>query len=119
MHVEARRERLRAICLSWPEATCRDGQHLKFEVRGRSFAYYLNDHHGDGKIVVECRVGPGENDMLARAEPDRYYIPSYLGPRGWVALRLDLPEVDWGEVTALAKGSYKLMAPKRLAAQVQ
>jgi predicted DNA-binding protein (MmcQ/YjbR family) len=84
-------------------------------VRGRTFGYYLNDHHGDGIVAFSCKVGPGENDLLARLHPERFYIPSYLGPRGWVALRLDPAEVDWGEVADLVTGSYRLVAPKRLA----
>ena len=112
---DARRARLRALCLAMPEATCRGGQHLRFEVRGRTFGYYLDDHHGDGITAFSGKVGPGENDLLARLHPGRFYIPSYTGPRGWVALRLDLRELDWGELAELVATSYRLVAPKRLA----
>jgi phosphoribosylglycinamide formyltransferase-1 len=50
--------------------------------------------------------------------PDRFYIPAYLGPKGWVALRLDRGEIDWDEVAELVSGSYRLIAPQRLAAQI-
>jgi predicted DNA-binding protein (MmcQ/YjbR family) len=114
---DARRAELRALCLALPEATCRDGQHLRFDVRGRAFGYYLNDHHGDGLVAFSCKVGPGENDLLARLHPERFYVPSYVGPRGWVALRLDLPELDWDEVAGLVATSYRLVAPRSLAAR--
>jgi predicted DNA-binding protein (MmcQ/YjbR family) len=113
--MRARRDELHAICLALPEASCRDGQHLRLTVRGRTFGYYLNDHHGDGIVAFSAKVGPGENDLLARLLPTRFYIPPYLGPRGWVALRLDLPEIDWDEVAELVLTSYRLVAPKSLA----
>jgi phosphoribosylglycinamide formyltransferase-1 len=57
--------------------------------------------------------------VLAAAQPERFYIPAYLGSRGWVGLRLDTSEIDWEEVTELVSGSYRLVAPKRLAALVK
>ena len=102
--------------MALPEAR-RDynGQHAGFQVRKKTFAYFLNDHHGDGMVAVTCKVLPGDNDALVKASPERFYIPAYLGPRGWVALRLDLGEIDWEEVGELVRGSYRLIAPKRLA----
>ena len=108
------------ICLALPEAT-RDynGQHAGFHVRARSFAYFLNDHHGDGIVGVNCKVLTGDNKVLAAAQPERFYIPAYVGSKGWVGLRLDTGEIDWEEVTELVSGSYRLVAPKRLAALVK
>ena len=88
-------------------------------MRKKTFAYFLNDHHGDGIVAVTCKVAPGDHTALASAQPDRFYIPAYIGPRGWVALRLDRGEVDWDEVTELVKDSYRRVAPKKLAAMVQ
>jgi hypothetical protein len=110
---------LTRICLALPEATRQDhGQHADFQVRGRKFAYYLVDHHGDGIVAVCCRAAPGVNEILIASDPGRYYMPSYIGPRGWVALRLDLDTIDWTEVAELVTDSYRLAAPKRLAALV-
>jgi hypothetical protein len=94
------------------------GSHAQFLVRKKTFAYFLDNHHGDGIVAVTCRVLTGENTALAKAQPDRYYLPAYIGPRGWVALRLDLGKVDWDEVRELLLASYLLTAPKRLAALV-
>jgi predicted DNA-binding protein (MmcQ/YjbR family) len=110
--------RLTKICLALPEAT-RDynGRHAGFQVRKRTFAYFLNDHHGDGIVAVTCKVLPGDHKVLAASNPDRFYIPAYIGSRGWVALRLDRGEIDWEEVGELVTGSYRLVAPKTLAMQ--
>jgi phosphoribosylglycinamide formyltransferase-1 len=112
--------RLSKICLALPEATRQDsGSHAAFLVGKRTFAYFLNDHHGDGIVSVACKALPGDNTALTKAQPARFYLPAYIGPRGWVALRLDVGEPDWGEVTELVKGSYRLIAPKRLAASIK
>ena len=62
---------------------------------------------------------PGDNSALVAAQPDRFYLPAYIGPRGWVALRLDVGETDWQEVGELIAGSYRLIAPNRLALSIQ
>jgi hypothetical protein len=112
--------RLTKICLALPEAIRQiSGEHAGFLVRKRTFAYFLNSHHGDGIVGVTCKVLPGDNTALVAAQPARFYMPSYIGPKGWVGLRLDLGEVDWDEVTELVVGSYLLVAPKRLAALVE
>src|SRR5580658_1704989 len=112
---EPRLVRLTAICLALPEATreC-SGSHAGFYVRKKTFAYFLNDHHGDGIVSVACKALPGENTALAAAQPARFYLPAYIGPKGWVALRLDAGKVDWEEVADLAAASYRQIAPKSL-----
>jgi predicted DNA-binding protein (MmcQ/YjbR family) len=116
---DRRLTRFTKICLLLPETTREDkGQHAAFLVRKKIFAYYLNDHHGDGIVAVTCKVLPGDNTALSTANPERFYMPAYIGPRGWVALRLDIGEIDWDEVSELAATSYRLVAPKSLAALV-
>lgn len=111
--------RLTRICLALPEAV-RDynGQHAGFLVRKRTFAWFLNDHHGDGIVAITCKVISGDNVALAAASPEKFYVPSYVGPKGWVALRLDRGGVDWDEVAELVTGSYRLVAPKSLSARL-
>ena len=112
--------RLTKICLALPEASRRDsGDHATFLVRKRVFAYFLNNHHGDGIVSVACKALPGDNTELARAQPERFYLPAYVGPRGWVALRLDAGKVDWDEAAELVTGSYRLTAPKTLVAKIR
>ena len=90
------------------------GDHADFRVRGKVFAYFLNNHHGDGIVAVCCKSELGENIDRASRDPERYYLPAYIGPRGWFGLRLDLRHVDWGEVTAIVESSYRLVAPRKL-----
>ncbi len=117
---DRRLARVTKICLALPE-TSRDrhGSHAGFLVRKKTFAYYLDNHHGDGMIAVTCKVLPGDNAVLAAADPHRFYLPAYIGSRGWVALRLDVGAIDWDEVSELIHGSYRIVAPKRLAATVK
>ncbi|HLY17402.1 MAG TPA: MmcQ/YjbR family DNA-binding protein [Bryobacteraceae bacterium] len=113
--------RLTRICLAFPEATRRrlGTRHAGFLVRKKTFAYFLDNHHGDGIAAVNCKVFPGDNAALIAAQPARFYMPAYIGPRGWVGLRLDVGEIDWEEVAELVACSYRLVAPKRLAATVK
>ena len=117
---DPRLTRLTKIVLALPETARKDlGSHAAFLVRKKIFAYFLNDHHGDGIVAVTCKALPGENTALIAAQPKRYYMPAYIGPRGWVALRLDLARIDWDEVRELLLASYLLTAPKKLAAHVK
>ncbi len=104
------------IGLALPEASRElHGSHASFLVRKKPFAYFLNDHHGDGIVGITCKVMPGENNALVAAQPHRFYLPAYLASRGWVALRLDIGRINWTEVRDLLIGSYLLLAPKTLA----
>jgi predicted DNA-binding protein (MmcQ/YjbR family) len=119
MKRDARVERIAEICLALPETTREDvGLNTTFRVRRKPFAYFLNNHHGDGIIRLWCKVLPGDNHALIRSGPQRFYMPAYVGPRGWVGLRLDVGEVDWDEVSEVLRHSYLLIAPKSLSAKV-
>jgi len=111
--------RLTELALALPEARREIyGSHAQFLVRKKTFAYFLDNHHGDGIVAVTCKVLPGDNKALAEAQPKRFYLPAYIGAKGWVALRLDTGKIDWEEVGELLVGSYSLVAPKRLSALV-
>ena len=117
---DRRLTRLTKICLAMPEATLRSmGRHAAFQVRKKIFAYFLDDHHGDGIVGINCKVLPGDNAALIASNPARFYMPAYIGSRGWVGLRLDVDAVDWEEVEELVTHSYRLVAPRRLAAAVR
>ena len=111
---------LTKIALAFPEAKRKIcGSHVQFLVRKKAFAYFLNDHHGDGIVAVTGKVLPGDNKALAEAQPRRFYLPAYIASKGWVALRLDVRKIDWDEVKGLLLSSYVLIAPKRLGQQVK
>ena len=117
---DPRLTRLTEIALALPEASRQVwGSHAQFLVRKKTFAYFLDNHHGDGIVALSCKVMPGENNALAAAQPKRFYLPSYVASRGWVALRLDAGKINWSEVRDLVVGSYLLVAPKTLARIVE
>jgi len=112
---ESQLRRLQEICLRLPDAECRVlGDHADFRVHGKVFAYFLNNHHGDGIVSVCCKSQLGENADRALHDPDNYYLPAYIGPRGWFGFRLDRGPVNWSEVENIVENSYRLAAPKSL-----
>src|SRR5712671_2764467 len=114
---DERLTRFTKICLGFPRAERETmGSHAGFKVKKKTFAYFVNDHHADGIVGVWCKVLPGDNAALIKADPKRFYMPAYVGPRGWVGLRLDVGRVNGGEVGELVKGSYQLISGKTLAA---
>ena len=116
-----RRKRLVKICESFPEVVVEPGGegHFSFRIRKRIFAYYLFDHHGDGMIAFTCKSSLSEQRRLVREDPDSFFVPAYLGSKGWIAIRLDLDEVDWDTVSELARRAYQDIAPRKLAALVE
>lgn len=116
-----RRERLLKICESFPEVVVEvaGDQHLAFRIRKRIFAYYLLDHHGDGIIAFTCKSSVSEQRLLVKDDPESFFVPPYLGSKGWIAIRLDLDEVDWDTVSELARRAYQDVAPRKLAALVE
>src|SRR5215510_11278008 len=115
-----RRERLVKICSALPEVTYETvgDEHISFRVRKKIFAYYLFDHHGDGMIALSCKSSLNEQRRLVRSDSESFFVPAYVGPRGWVAMRLDLDEVDWDTVEELARQAFQLTAPRKLAALI-
>lgn len=113
---DSRLTRVSALALALPEAErALQGPLADFRVRKKVYAYYLDDHHGDGIVCVCCRGELGENvDRVAR-DPDRYTLPAYIHHRGWFGIRLDRQTIDWRDVESAIRLSYLLTAPKTLA----
>ncbi len=112
-------EKLSAICLALPEATCeRDSRHATFRVRKKTFTWFLDNHHSDG-IVAACVKAPkGKQAAVLASDPKRFYLPAYIGARGWMGVRLDTKRVDWKGLGTRVTESYRLAAPKTLAARL-
>jgi hypothetical protein len=111
--------KVRALCLALPETTERlsHGAPTWF-VRGKkTFVMYLDDHHGDGRLALWCAAPPEAQPALVREEPERFFVPPYVGGRGWLGVRLDR-DVDWDEIAGIVKDAYRMVAPKRLVAVV-
>jgi predicted DNA-binding protein (MmcQ/YjbR family) len=115
---EKQLRQLSSLCMAMPEVLRKVfGSHAEFRVRKKVFAYFLNNHHGDGIVSVCFKSELGENVDRATREPRRFYLPAYIGKQGWFALRLDRGRVDWQEVHNLLLRSYALAAPKTLGAR--
>ncbi|HEY3501174.1 MAG TPA: MmcQ/YjbR family DNA-binding protein [Actinocatenispora sp.] len=110
--------RLRAACLALPDATERPshGEPCWF-VRDRKLFVMYADHHHDGRLGFWCAAPPGAQEALVSAEPERFYRPPYVGHRGWLGVRLDVP-VDWAELTEIVTDAYRTVAPKTLVARL-
>ena len=108
-------ERLTAICLALAEATCeRDSRHATYRVKKKAFAYFLDNHHGDG-IIAACVKGDRRaHARVIAAEPTRFFLPPYMGARGYLGIRLDTRPVDWKGVAERVAAAYQGVAPKRL-----
>ena len=112
------RRRLRRLCLALPEAhEVEAWGEPTFRVRNKMFAMYAapNNHHGAGRPAVWCKAAPGNQSLMVRAAPDRFFVPPYVGPSGWIGVWLDR-DPDWTEVRELVCDSYRLTAPRRLEA---
>jgi hypothetical protein len=79
---------------------------------------FHDDHHGDGRLAIWCRAAPGVQAQLVDEEPDRFFVPPYVGPSGWVGVRLD-HDVDWDEVAAIVRDALVLVVPAKVAAALQ
>jgi predicted DNA-binding protein (MmcQ/YjbR family) len=110
--------RISELCLALPEAEREvHGRHADFRVRKKPFAYFLDDHHGDGIVSVCCRSELGENVDRAGRDPERFYLPAYIGKRGWFGIRLDHDRIDWPDVEHAIEHSWRLAASKGLVAR--
>lgn len=108
--------RLRAACLALPETGERLSHGMPaFDVAGKMFAYFWNNHHGDG-LTAACvkTAGRDEQDLLIEAAPELYVWLPYLSPGGWIGLNLAADDLDWSHVEARLLTSWRLAAPKRL-----
>lgn len=108
--------RLRKLCLALPETAERETwERPTFRVQDKIFAM---PRERDGRWAVWVKAPKGSQEVLLAADPARFFAPPYVGPKGWVGMMLE-PAPDWDEVAALVARSYRLVAPKRLAALVQ
>ena len=112
--------RLRKLCLALPEAHEVEAWGAPtFRVRNKLFAMYAaaHNHHGAGRPAVWCKAAAGNQALMVEAAPQRFFVPPYVGPSGWVGVWLDR-RVDWKELAGLLRDSYRLVAPKRLLAEL-
>jgi hypothetical protein len=111
--------RVRKICLALPEAHEKVAWNAPtFRVRNKQFAMFVDDHHGDGVTGLWCKAAPGMQEALIEANPEHFFRPPYVGPSGWIGIRLDRGD-ECTVVAGLVRDGYHDIAPKRLRALVE
>jgi hypothetical protein len=88
-----------------------------FRVRGKTFATYVVNHHGDGRVALWLNALPGSQELHVGAEPAHFFVPPYVGPRGWLGVVLDRG-IAWKRVAALVREAYEKVAPAELRAGI-
>jgi hypothetical protein len=108
-------ERIRELCLALPETSERLSHGAPtFFVRGkRAFVMVLTDHHGDGRFAIWCAAPDGLQRTLVAADGERFFVPPYVGHRGWLGVRLDRG-LDWDELAGIVEDAYAEVAPAKL-----
>jgi hypothetical protein len=112
--------RLRGLCLALPETSERlsHGAPTFFVREKRAFLMVLSNHHGDGRFAIWCAAPEGLQHTLVEADPERFFVPPYVGHRGWLGVRLDRG-IDWNELAGTVEDAYAEVAPAKLVALAQ
>lgn len=107
---------VREVCLWFPETqeVISHGS-PDFRVRGKTFATYAINHHGDGRIALWINAPAGAQELYVGAEPKHFFVPPYVGPRGWLGVHLD-KGISWKRVAKLVREAYEKVAPPTLSA---
>ena len=106
---------VRKICLALPETSERPshGEPTFFIRDKRSFATVWDNHHGDGRCALICAAPAGMQSALVEGDPERFYVPAYVGHRGWIGVRLDRG-FDRDEIVGILEDAYAEVAPPKL-----
>src|SRR5260370_32198598 len=109
---------VRDACLWLPEAEefVSHGS-PNFRVRGKTFATYVVNHHGDGRVALWLNAPPGKQELHVESEPEHFFVPPYVGPRGWLGVILD-HGIEWNRIPALVREGYEKVAPGELRARI-
>jgi hypothetical protein len=110
--------RVRALCLALPEVTERLSHGSPTWFAGKkTMVSWVDDHHGDGRRGVWVAAPPGVQQEMVDQEPERFFVPPYVGHRGWLGVRLDRTP-DWDEVAGIIEDAYRTVAIQRLLKQL-
>lgn len=112
-------ERLRAMIRAWPETREKISHGAPTWWGGRkTFAIFADNHHKDGRVAVWVKSSFSEQELRVETDPEIFFVPPYVGPSGWVGMRLDR-DPDWEAVEQLLVEGYRLVAPKRAIAALE
>ena len=112
------KDAVREICLSFPQAEASAGHGQPgYKVAGKAFAMLAVNHHGDGRIALWVHSPPGVQQLHVQGEPGHYFVPPYVGRRGWLGVHLNKGN-DWRAIAARVREAYAQVAPAALAAEL-
>jgi predicted DNA-binding protein (MmcQ/YjbR family) len=100
--------RIRKICLALPGATEKEAWGAPTFRAGKMFAMFVDDHHGDGRLAVWCKAEARSRDALVASDPEHFFVPPYVGPSGWLGIRLDRG-LDWEVIEGLLNEAHQLV----------
>jgi hypothetical protein len=104
---------VRDFCLALPDVSEKSSHgHPTFFFKKRVFAYFLDNHHGDGRLALWVPAPDGVQAMLVDSNPDHYFVPPYVGHCGWIGVRLDR-SAPWSEVSSVLESAHQLLSAKR------
>jgi hypothetical protein len=105
--------RVRKLCTALAGVTEKISHgHPTFWVKKKCFAYFLDNHHDDGRLALWCMAAPGAQAMLVDSNSEHYFVPPYVGHLGWVGVRLDR-DAPWPQIAAVLEGAYEARAAKK------
>lgn len=111
--------RAREICLALPEVSERLSHGSPTWFAGKkTMVMYLDDHHGDGRLALWVAAPAGIQAEMVDLEPDRFFVPPYVGGRGWIGVRLDRSP-DWAELARIVEDAFRTVATKRLLGRLE
>jgi hypothetical protein len=110
--------RLRSLCLALPETSERlsHGEPTWFVREKKTFVTYANHHHDD-RLGFWAAAPEGSQRAMVAADPEHFFVPPYVGGRGWLGVYLDVP-IDWEMVADVVETAYRVIAPKTLVARL-
>lgn len=110
-------ERLRKICIAFPGVT-EKLSHAEPTWFAKKVFVMTSDHHHDDRVGFWCPAPPGAQDAYVGSDPERFFVPPYVGGKGWLGVRLDVPKLDWDEIAEIIEEAYRQVAPKKLIAEL-
>ena len=109
-------EKVRKLCLELPETSEKEAWGgPTFRVRGKMFVMHMDNHHDDGRVALWCCCSEEERDFFVESDPERFFVPPYVGHKGWLGVRLD-KRLAWKRIIDIVEEAYLLTAPAKLAA---
>jgi hypothetical protein len=112
-------DQVHALCLGFPETEVVISHGFPhFKVSGKVFASFTINHHGDGRVALNVASPPGAQQLYTEMEPNHYFAPPYVGPKGWLGMQLN-QDPDWKTIANRVREAWEHIAPKHLVYELE